>query len=234
MTCSRGLFGVLVAAFLLAPLAPAATDSPSPAPTPIPTVQLKDGRVLHNFRVMADEGADVVVRADEGLVKVAKANLPAGLIETAPSSPPLAPGPTQYVMQRFDPNQAPAAPPPEPGAKANAAAKPGAPAAASNPVSGAVYRGCTIMSFQIKAFQNVQGCAEVIIRNDTDQAVPLRPAEVSCTTSDGVRHVARNMITGGFPPAVKKREFVPANGLLDDIFAFANEPLDISSVQWTR
>ena len=35
------------------------------------------------------------------------------------------------------------------------------------------------MSFQVKAFQNVQGCAEVIIRNDTEQAVALRPWEVS-------------------------------------------------------
>jgi hypothetical protein len=236
MTCSRARLGFLAAALMLAPLALAAGDPPSPTPTPVPTVQLKDGRVLHNVRVMTDEGANVVVRSDEGLLQLAKADLPPGLIEVAPAPPPQPAGPTQYVMQRFDPNQAPEAPPPEPGAKpkANAAVKPGSPAPASNPVAGTVYRGCTIMSFQIKAFQNVQGCAEVIIRNDTDQAVAIRPGEVSCATADGARHVARNIITGGFPPAVKKREFVPANGQLDDIFAFANEPLQISSVQWTR
>jgi hypothetical protein len=234
MTWSRARLGFLAAALVLAPPAPAAGDPPSP--TPIPSVQLKDGRVLHNVRLMTDEGVYAVLRADEGLFQFAKAELPAGLVEVAPAPPPQAAGPTQYVMQRFDPNQAPEAPPPEPGAKpkANAAVKPGNPAPASNPGTAAVYRGCTIMSFQIKAFQNVQGCAEVIIRNDTDQAVPIRPGEVSCTTSDGARHVARNIISGGFPPAVKKREFVPANGQLDDIFAFANEPLAISSVQWTR
>jgi hypothetical protein len=215
MTCSRARLGFLAAALLLAPLALAAADAPSPTPTPIPAVQLKDGHVLHNVRVMTDEGAYVVVRADEGLLQLAKAELPPGVVEAPPAPPPQPAGPTQYVMQRFDPNQAPEAPPPEPGAKPKA-------------------RGCTIMSFQIKAFQNVQGCAEVVIRNDTDQAVAIRPGEVSCTTADGARHIARNIITEGFPPAVKKREFVPANGQLDDIFAFANEPLQISSVQWTR
>jgi len=236
MTCSRARLGFLAAALMLAPIAAAAGDPPSPTPTPIPTVQMKDGRVIHNVRLMTDEGAYVVVRSDEGLFQFAKAELPPGVAGMAPTPTPEAAGPTQYVMQRFDPNQAPAAPPPEPGAKpkANAAVKPGSPAPASNPVAATVYKGCTIMSFQIKAFQNVQGCAEVIIRNDTDQAVPIRPGEVSCTTADGARHAARNIITGGFPPAIKKREFVPPNGQLDDIFAFSNEPLAISSVQWSR
>jgi hypothetical protein len=234
MIWSRTRIGFLVAAVLLAPLGLAAAD-PNP-PAAMPSVELKDGRVLHNVKVMADEGANLVVRADEGLLKIAKSNLPTAFADTYAAKPqpiPLA-GPVQYVMQRFDPNQPPEAPPPEPGAKpkANTVAKPGgAPPAA---MGSSVYKGCTIMSFQIKSFQSVQGCAEVVIRNDTDEKVMIRPGEITCTTTDGGRHVARNIITDSFPPSVKRREFIPARGELDDIFAFANEPLNISSVQWSR
>jgi hypothetical protein len=62
----------------------------------------------------------------------------------------------------------------------------------------------------------------------------IRPGQVSCTTADGAKHVARNIITDSFPPAIKRREFVPPRSQIDDIFAFANQPLDISSVQWSR
>jgi hypothetical protein len=140
----------------------------------------------------------------------------------------------QFVMERFDPNQPPEAPPPEPGAKPKVTPAGKAVSAPGKAAESAMYKGCTIMSFQIKSFQSVQGCAEVIIRNDTDEMVMIRPGEITCTTADGARHVARNIITDSFPPNVKRREFVPARGQLDDIFAFANEPLDISSVQWTR
>ena len=53
-------------------------DRAAPTPTPIPTLKLKDGRVLHNVQVRSNEDDSIVVRADEGLVKVAKSNLPAG------------------------------------------------------------------------------------------------------------------------------------------------------------
>jgi hypothetical protein len=234
MIWSRIRIGFLAVAFLLAPGGLSAAD-PGP-PAPIASLQLKDGRVLHNVKVMSDEGANLVVRADEGLLKIAKSNLPAALAGTHAAKPEPNPpaGPPQFVMQRFDPNQPPEAPPPEPGAKpkANPAAKPGAAPPAG--VGGAVYKGCTIISFQIKSFQSVQGCAEVVIRNETDERVPIRPGEITCTTADGARHVARNIITDSFPPNVKRRESIPARGELDDIFAFANEPLEITGVQWTR
>jgi hypothetical protein len=235
MIWSRTRIGFLAAAVLLGPPALKAADSNPPAV--IASLELKDGRVLHNVKVMSDEGASIVVRADEGLLKISKANLPAAYVDTSVAKPqPAAPaGPLQYVMQRFDPSQPPEALPPEPGAKpkVNPAGKatPGAPGKATE---NAVYKGCTIINFQIKSFQNVQGCAEVIIRNDTDEKVMIRPGEITCTTADGARHLARNIITDSFPPNVKRREFVPARGELDDIFAFANEPLEISSVQWTR
>jgi hypothetical protein len=234
MIWSRTRIGFLAAAVVLASGALTAADPTSPAP--LPSVELKDGRVLHNMKVMSDEGANVVVRADEGLLKIAKSDLPAALADTYAAKPtPVPPtGPPQFVMQRFDPNQPPEAPPPEPGAKpkANAPAKAGV--ASPRAEANAVYKGCTIMSFRIKSFQSVQGCAEVVIHNDTDEKVLIRPGEITCTTADGARHAARNIITDSFPPNVKRREFVPARGELDDIFAFANEPLDISSVQWSR
>lgn len=233
MVWSRARIGFLCAAMTLARPEVGVAD-PAPA-APLATLQLKDGRLLHNVKVMSDEGQDIVVHADEGLLKIAKADLPQGLGDSFTAKPPPQPGPSgppQLVMQRFDPNQAPEAPPPEPGAKPKV--NPAKPGAAPQAGAATVYKGCTIISFQTKSFQNVQGCAEVVIRNDTDQMVMIRPGEVSCTTSDGARHVARNIITDAFPPAVKRREFVPPQGQLDDIFAFANEPLAITSVEWSR
>jgi hypothetical protein len=233
MTGSRSRIGFFAAAILFAPMALIAED-PTP-PATIASVELKDGRVLHNVKVMSDEGANIVVHADEGLLKIAKSNLPAALADAfaAKPAPPPTGGPPEFVMQRFDPNQPPEAPPPAPGAKPKA--NPGAkPPPSPSPMASAVYKGCTIISFQIKSFQNVRGCAEIVIRNDTDQTVQIRPGEITCITADGARHLARNIITDSFPPAVKRREFVPARGELDDIFAFANEPLAISSVQWSR
>jgi hypothetical protein len=218
----------LAAICLLAP-APLRADTAPPAAA----LTLKDGRVLHNVRVMSDEGASEILRSDEGLTKVAKSILPPEFA-VAPAVPASAStGSPELVMRGFDPNQAPEAPPPEPGgAKPKPAAKPSAPGA--KPVSSTTFMGCSIISFQIKAFQNVQGCAEIVIRNDSDQQVMIRPGEVSCTTADGAKHVARNIITDSFPPAIKRREFVPPRSQIDDIFAFANQPLDISSVQWSR
>jgi hypothetical protein len=220
----------LAAICLLVPVPLGADTAP-----PVASLTLKDGRVLHNVRVMSDEGASVVLRSDEGLTKVAKSILPPEF-GVAPAAPPsTSTGSPEFVMQRFDPNQAPEAPPPEPGGakpKPKPGAKPTAPGA--KPVSSTTFMGCSIISFQIKAFQNVQGCAEIVIRNDSDQQVMIRPGEISCTTADGAKHVARNIITDSFPPAIKRREFVPPRSQIDDIFAFANQPLDISSVQWSR
>src|ERR1035441_4136331 len=70
----------LIAVCLLAP-APSrsAEHSPTPTPTPIPVLTLDDGRVFHNVRIKSVEQDSIVVRADEGLVKIAKANLPQDL-----------------------------------------------------------------------------------------------------------------------------------------------------------
>lgn len=229
MVWSRSCLGI-AAAILLASSAVFAADSVPAAP--IASLQLKDGRILHNVKIMSDEGENVVVHADEGLLKIPKSVLPQ-TVSAPPSAATVPAGPPQLVMERFDPNQPPETLPAEPGTKpkASPAANPGA---APRPAAAAVYKGCSIISFQVKSFQSVRGCAEVIIRNDTDEAVLIRPGEVSCTTSDGARHLARNIITDAFPPAVKKRELVPARGQVDDIFAFSNEPLGIASVQWAR
>ena len=224
----RARTGLLAAACLLMP-AMLAADT---APPPTATMVLRDGRVLHNARVMSDGGASVVVRADEGLVQVAKSDLPQALADAYPVKAP-APEGAEYVMQRFDPNQAPEAPAPEPGAKPkpkpNAGATP-----APGQVASVVYKGCTIVSFQKKSFESVLGCAEVVIQNDTDDNVQIRPGDFVCITPAGARHPGRNIFANTFPPSVKRREFVPAHGQLDDIITFGNEDMDIASVQWSR
>ena len=46
--------------------------------------------------------------------------------------------------------------------------------------------------------------------------------------------VGRYFVTDGFPPIVKRREVVPAQGNIDETVTFANGALDISKVQWGR
>jgi hypothetical protein len=220
--------GILAGASLLAPVVLRAAD----AATPVAMMTLRDGRVLHNARVVSDVGTSVVVRADEGLVEVAKSDLPRSQADASAAKAP-APGAPEFVMVRFNPNQAPEAAPPEPGAKA--AAKPVANAnPAMRPVASATYKGCIIMSFQMKSFQNVLGCAEVVIRNDSDEATLIRPGDFVCLTADGARHPGRNLVADTFPPSVRRSELVPAHGEVDDIVTFANDALAISLVQWSK
>lgn len=225
----RARIGFLAAACLLVPIVLRA-DAGKPAT--VATVALKDGRVLHNVKVMSDEGSSIVVRADEGLLEIAKSDLPQTFADAFPQKQPTPAG-IEYVMQRFDPNQAPEAPPPEPGAKPKA--KPNAKETpAPKPVANALYKGCTIISFQKKSFQNVLGCAEVVIQNDTDENTQIRASDFVCISADGARHPGRNLFANTFPPSVKRREFVPSHGQLDDLVTFGNEDIDISSVQWSR
>ncbi len=201
------------------------------APATYASVALRDGRVLHNVRVMSDDAGSVVVRADEGLLKLAKSDLPQAVAEAYPDRAP--PGAsTEYVMQRFDPNQAPEAPPPEPGGKPKPKPKP---SPGPPPEASAVHMGCAITGFQKrKAFENVLGCAEVTLQNDSDAPAPIRAADFVCVSADGTRHVGRNLFANTFPPSVKRRDVVPARGQLVDIVSFSNEDMDVALVQWSR
>jgi hypothetical protein len=230
----RARTGLLAAALLLMPAVPAAADTAPPPPAPIASMALRDGRVLHNVKIMSDEGASIVVRADEGLVQIEKSNLPQGVADAFPKRAPAPETGADLVMQRFDPNQAPEAPPPEPGGAKPKPKPAGIATPAPAPVANAVYKGCTIVSFQKKSFENVLGCAEVIIQNDSEENTQIRPGDFVCITADGVRHPGRNIFANTFPPSVKRREFVPAHLQLDDIITFGNEDLDIASVQWAR
>jgi hypothetical protein len=227
--------GFMAAAFLLLAAAPLGAD-PAPAPQILATLTLADGRVLHNARIMPNEGNLVAIHADEGLLLVAKSLLPVGMVappqvgQTAPADPGM-------MMQSFDPNQAPAQ---DPEAKPVPKVKPvpnvpGTPkSAAPRAAVNAVFKGCSVVSFEPKAFQNVQGCAEVVIRNDTDNVVLLTPRDILCLTAEGARHQGRFFVTDGFPPGIKRREFVPAQGQIDDVVTFTDDKIDIASVQWTR
>jgi large subunit ribosomal protein L25 len=80
----------------------------------------------------------------------------------------------------------------------------------------------------VKPFQNVLGCAEVVIRNDTDAPGPhpcpgfrLHHRRRAPGTRAGT-----SSPTGS--PRVKRREFVPAHGQLDDIVTFGNDDASTS------
>jgi hypothetical protein len=220
---------MLLAAILLAQAALRATDAAPPSSFEL--LELKDGRVLHHVKVMSEEPDSIVVRADEGLVKVEKADLPKAAAEIYAVKP--GPKEPELMMQRFDPNQVVEAPVQEPGAKPapKPVPKPAKPAA---PANNPVFKGCTIISFQMKAFQTVLGCAEVVIHNDTDTVVEIRPGDIVCMTIAGNRLIGRNLVTDGFPPRVKRREFIAPRGDMDDLVTFANDAIEIASVQWAR
>jgi hypothetical protein len=192
------------------------------------TLELKDGRVLHNVRVMSDEAESIVVRADEGLLKIAKSNLPKAVAEAHPVSPQ-PPATPEMVMQPFNPVLPAAAPEPESKPKPVAKQAP-APKAGPNPV----FKGCTIVSFQMKPYNNSLGCAEVVIRNDADSPAVILPGDIVCVTADGARHNGRQIVTDAFPPIVKRREIVPAHGSVDDQVTFVNDAIDISNLQWAK
>ena len=201
-------------------------------PAVIAVLELKDGRVLHHASIMADEWSNLVVRADEGLVKVPREDLPPGSMPDKPvSSPDSGPG---LVMQPFNPDSAPAEPLPPAEAK-KPTPKPVAPAPPkAKPAPNPVYKGCTITSFQTKPYQGVLGCLEVVVSNPTDQIVILRPGDFICITASGVRHVGRNIITDGYPPHLKRREVVPPQGEIDDIVTFTDSALENPTVQWAH
>ncbi len=218
-------FAALLAACLFFLAARAGDASPSPV---FATLELKDGRVLHNVKVMSEEPDSIIVRADEGLLKVARSDLTKEAAGAYPSKPPPPVAP-EMVMQPFNPTLPIAAP--EQEAKPGAAPKQvPAPKAGPNPV----YKGCTIVSFQSKPYNNSLGCAEVVIRNDGDTPAMILARDIVCLTAEGERHGGRQIVTDGFPPVVKRREIVPAHGSVDDQVTFVNEALDISSVQWAN
>jgi len=220
--------GVLLAAFSLAPPSARAADS-APAPA-VGALPLKDGRILHNVRVIADEGDSVVVRADEGLVKVAKVDLPSALSASYPAPTPT-PATEQMVMVPFNPNQTDAAQEPEGRPKP----KPDLPSVPNTLQNNNLsFKGCTIVSFQMKPFQNVQGCAEVVIANGTDAPVVILPRNLVCSTTGGAKHPARFFVTDGFPPIIRRREVVPAQGSIDEQVIFTSDAIDISGMQWGR
>jgi hypothetical protein len=203
-----------------------------PSPTPVPSLALGDGRVLHHAVVMDDAGSMVVIRSDEGLVEVSKALLPGATGTAAP--PAVAAGPeTGLVMPAFNPDQGP---PGEPEARPKPAQKPqGNVAPKPLSPSGAAFRSCTLASFEMKAFQNILGCAEVSVRNDGDSPVVLHPGDFACVLEGGSRRPGRNFIsTQSQPAVVGRREVVGPGATAEFLVTFADEALEITAVQWAR
>ena len=229
----RGAFLGLVLALCSAAVPRATAD-----PAVIASLSLRDGRVLHNASILSDEGSSVVVRSDEGLTKVSKDALPAGALPNVPAKPAdaVASGDTAntMVMKPFNPDTAPAEPVAQPEVKKPAPKQVTPSLPNAKPTPNPVYKGCTITSFQVKPYQGVQGCIEVVVSNTTDQIVVLHPGDFVCITASGARHGGRNMITDGFPPQLKRREVVPPDGQIDDIVTFTDVALDNPTVQWAH
>jgi hypothetical protein len=200
---------------------------PTPTPSPIPTLKLNDGRVFHNAQVRKDEDTSLVIRADEGLLKISKASLPPDLAGAYPIRQPAEKA--EMVMQPFNPNGPQISPyQPAPGSKTSLRPTP-TPARAKG-----VYKGCTIVSFEPRAFQTSQGCVEIVIRNDTDDPVVIAPGEVICVATNGSRRQGRFFVIDGDTPQVRRTETIPAHGDIREMLTFTNEAIDISYVLWAR
>ena len=230
---SRRRLHSLFLALLLAALAPlvaasGSVDSAAPTPTPIAVMKLRDGRVLHNARVMSSASDGIVVNVDEGLIKIPKANLPDEVAGSLPAVPAQAQA-SDMVMQPFNPNLGQATP--TPVAKPRPAPKP---SPTPKPTPNPVFRGCTITSFQAKPFQNVLGAAEVVIRNDTDMAVVILPGDIACVTDSGSQLRGRQFVVDAYPPILRRRESVPPRGTLDEQVTFSNDALQVAAVRWSR
>lgn len=87
-----GLRLLPLAACLLLQVPARAVDT-LPTPTPIAALRLNDGRLLHNVEVKSNESTSIVVRADEGLLKIAKSNLPQAMADAYPVKPAPSTGP---------------------------------------------------------------------------------------------------------------------------------------------
>jgi hypothetical protein len=192
-------------------------------------MQLRDGRLLHNVRIMSSSPDGIVVNADEGLIKVPRANLPeevAGALPAAPAQPAA----SDLVMQSFNPNPGQVTPTPAPKPK-----PPPRPSPTPKPTPNPVFKGCTITSFQPLPFQNVLGTAEVVISNSTDAAVAVFPGDITCVTGAGGQLRGRQfVVVGSYPPILRRRDLVPPHGTLDEQVTFSNDAVQISVVRWSR
>lgn len=236
---SRATTAALRIGLLLAALSWAAPSrGADPDKGPWGELALKGGRVLHNAKVLSDEGDNLVVRCDEGLVKVAKTNLPPAVAEAYPTAPAAPSGP-QMVMMPFDPDRAPVIEEPDDRPKPKPAAKPAvkpvpAPGEAQGAAPSLVFKGCTITSFTMKPFQNSQGCAEVVLQNDGEAKAVILPGDIVCVTTDGKRLLGRLIVVDGFPPSVKRRQVVQPSSSVTLQVAFSNDALEVSDVVWAH
>jgi hypothetical protein len=214
------IFALLLGAVLLLPAAVRAAD---PAPAVWATLELRGGRVLHHVKVIANEPDSLVVRADEGLIKVAKASLLPPAAGFYPLSAPPRSESTEMIMQPFDPNPASAVRSPL------SIEKP-----AVDPLQPKLHNGCSIVSYQLKTFPGVLGCAEIALHNDTDAPADIAPGDFGCITADRKRYRGNVMLIEGVPLGKKHKDVVPPHGDVSEIVSFTNDAIEIVAVVWIR
>jgi hypothetical protein len=223
----RILAVVLAAGALCLHSVGADTDAVAVVADVIPVLTLKGGRVLHAVKVMSDEPDSLVVKADEGLIKVRKADLPAIVAAHYPvrdATPDTYIAPFSLAPPAGAPTPAPR-PAPKPVRKTAKAAEP-----------SPIFKGCTILSFEPKPFQTVLGAADVRIHNDTDAPVEILPHDLECVSADGTHLRGRFlvMVPDVGAAVVKRKDFVPAHGDLTDRIVFSNDAVVISELHWGR
>jgi hypothetical protein len=212
-------WGVL--GWVLVVIAAVATADPPVRPTQWTVLELKGGRVLHNVKLISDETDSIVVRADEGLVKVAKSTLP-DAVAVFFAVKALPPGPTEMMMVPFNGDPANAVRPQDPTEKA-----------VVNAGDRKLFKGCTIVGFQPRVYRRMLGCAEVTVRNDTDTPIEVSAGDFTCIATGLGPLPGRFMVIEGDPSGRKLKEVIPPHGDVEDILAFSAKPLEITGVQWS-
>lgn len=230
----RAVFASLSLALVFLGAPQASADEPVPVPTPAPTaepatLQLRDGRVYHDVKMMAVEGESVVFNTREGLIKIPKTNLGPQTLASLQASPSAGP---DLVMPSFNLNAAPVSPTPPGPAKPTPRPKA---TPAPKPTPNPVYKGCTIVGFTLKPFGTVLGTAEVVIHNDTDSPVVLYPYDITAVTASGaLKRGHQFVVEQSFPPIIRRRETVQPHDSLQDQVTFTDEALELQGVHWTR
>jgi hypothetical protein len=210
-------------------LARADDPVPEPTPTPVPAfMQTRNGKVYHDPKLVALEADSVVFNTREGLVKVPKANL----TDATLAALHITRDPASADMVMDTPNlQAPSATPTPPTSKPTP--KPRT-TPLPKPPPNPVYKGCTITSFAPKVFGTVQGCAEVVIQNDTESPVVVYPHDFAAVTPSGSLVRGHKLIMESYPPIIRRSDTVSPKGTLTEIVTFIDGPLEIASVRWAH
>lgn len=161
------------------------------------------------------------------MITVLKSDLPQSVSGNLPAEPAVPPTPGMLRVP-FNPNHVEEARRRCHGARQEA--RRGFPRLDPDPIP----KGCSIISFRVKAFHTPEWCAGRVIRNGAGMATENRPVDFACVTRDGTRIAGHGNITVGSPSIIRRLEFIAALADLVGPIALAHEALDFASVRRSR